>query len=446
MMKLLFLLPEYITNAGGGIVTFYRHFLPLLVAQGHEVRVIVGSGVVAERSPSPVMINGVSVEMLDHDLLDSYHARFARYAALPGLRRFLAAAWAMREQAGNGEGYDLVEAADWGLLFLPWVVERGPPLVAQLHGSMGQIDHYDPVRGTEVQGNLIRMLELSGIAAARCTQTLSQANAVFWHRQTGRRVDCIRPAWKPLLHMEAATERTDRGLVVGRVQRWKGPEVLCEALRLLGGKAPPFDWLGRDTPYECRDFKTSRYLSGTWPDVWGKLVTHLPQRPFDQTARLEAQAAFMVVPSFWDTFNFTCVEAMGAGTPVICSTGAGASELIEDGANGFVFENGSAESLATAIDRMQELGDAERKELAEAGRQTVLRELDPAEICCQRLAAYEDVIQADVRDAAPQDDWLRLASEPSKTSEPDSLDFLDHMPLEPIIRYALRRTFRKVYK
>ncbi len=57
-----------------------------------------------------------------------------------------------------------------------------------------------------------------------------------------------------------------------------------------------------------------------------------PQQPFEQTARLQAQAAFMVVPSLWDTFNFTCVEAMWSGRPVICSRGAGASELIEDGA------------------------------------------------------------------------------------------------------------------
>jgi len=59
-MKLLCLLPEYVTNAGGGIITFYRHFLPLLAAQGHQVRVIVGSGVVAERSPTPVVIDGVT--------------------------------------------------------------------------------------------------------------------------------------------------------------------------------------------------------------------------------------------------------------------------------------------------------------------------------------------------------------------------------------------------
>lgn len=443
-MKLLYILPEYVTNAGGGIITFYRHFLPLLAEQGHTVRVIVGSGVVAERSPSPVMIDGVSVEMLDHDLLDRYHARFARYAALPGLRRFLAGAWAMREQAGHGDGYDLVEAADWGLLFLPWVVEQGPPLVAQLHGSMGQIDLHDPVRGEEVQDNLIRMLERAGIAAASCAQACSRANSGFWQGQSGRRVDRILPAWKPLLDFEAASQRSGHGLVVGRVQRWKGPEVLCQALRLLGGKAPPIDWLGRDTPYQSRDLKTSEHLQRTWPDVWGKGVSHLSQQPFEQTARLQAQAAFMVVPSLWDTFNFTCVEAMGAGTPVICSTGAGASELIDDGVNGFVFENGSAESLAAALERLLALNEGARSELAEAGRQTVLRELDPAVVCGQRLAAYEEVARSGPAKALPKDDWLRLACQPEDTGGQGSLEFLDHLPLRSLVEYSVSRTLKKL--
>jgi hypothetical protein len=303
---------------------------------------------------------------------------------------------------------------------------------------------HDPVRGEEVQGNLIRMLERAGIAAASCAQTLSQANAGFWQRQSGRRVDRILPAWKPLLDFEATGQRSGRGLVVGRVQRWKGPEVLCQALRSLGDKAPPIDWLGRDTPYQSRHLKTSEHLQRTWPDVWGKGVSHLPQQPFEQTARLQAQAAFMVVPSLWDTFNFTCVEAMGAGTPVVCSTGAGASELIEDGVNGFVFENGSAESLAAALERLLALSERARRQLAEAGRQTVLRELDPVTVCRQRLAAYEEVIQSGAAKALPKDDWLRLACEPEEAGALGSLDILDHLPLRSLVEYSISRTLKKL--
>jgi glycosyltransferase involved in cell wall biosynthesis len=443
-MRLLYVLPEYVTNAGGGIITFYRNFLPQLAAQGHEIRVIVGSGVTAVHAPAPVVIDGVSVEMLDQALLDQHHARFARYAALPVLRRFLAGAWAMWEQAGRGEGYDLVEVADWGLLFLPWVVEQEPPAVVQLHGSTGQIDLHDPVRGEEVQGNLIRMIERAAVAQATCAQAYSQTNANFWQCQTGRTVDRIRPAWQPLIAPDVSPQKTPRGLVVGRVQRWKGPEVLCQALRLLGAKAPPIDWMGRDTSYESRNIKTSDYLRQNWPDIWGRILVQQYQQPFEQTARLQAAAAFMVVPSLWDTFNFTCVEAMGAGTSVICSTGAGASELIEDGVNGFVFENGSAESLAAAIDRLLSLNETARGELAAAGRQTVLRELEPVEVCRERLAAYETIVRSGAGTTLPSGDWLRLACEPGKAVARESLDFLDHLPLKSLVDYSARRAIQKL--
>ena len=443
-MKLLYLLPEYVTNAGGGIITFYRHFLPLLAAQGHEVRVIVGSGVTAAASPAPTVIDGVSVETLDHALLDQYHARFARYAAMPGLRRYLAGAWAMWAQAGRGEDYDLVEAADWGLLFLPWVIEQGPPTVVQFHGSMGQIDLHDPVRGEEAQGNLIRMIECAGVSRATSAQANSRANADFWQRQTGRTVDRILPAWQPLIPFDPSVPKTCRGLVVGRVQRWKGPEVLCQALQLLGPKAPAIDWMGRDTPFESRNVLTSHHLRQNWPDIWGKVVKHRPQQPFEQTAQLQAGAAFIIVPSLWDTFNFTCVEAMGSGTPVICSTGAGASELIEDGVNGFVFENGNTESLAGALDRLLALSPEARQAIAEAGRQTVLHELAPATVCRQRVASYENVLHAGLREALPADDFLRLACAPGNAAENTSLDFLDHLPLRGLLDYSARRSLRKL--
>ncbi len=323
----------------------------MLAAQGHGVRVIVGSGVTAVASPKVTYVDGVSIETLDYSLLEKYRAQFSRYSATPGLRRFLAAAWAIWEQAGQCDGYDVVEATDWGLLFLPWVIEKKIPVIVQLHGSMGQIDLHDPVCGEEVQGNLIRLIEKAGIAQATEVQAYSRANADFWNSQCEKAITCIPPAWVPLTPYVAA-ERTSRGLVVGRVQRWKGPEVLCEALRLLGDKSPGIDWMGRDTAFERKDCLTTDYLSETFPDIWGKQIVHKPQQPAEATAQLQARAKFIVVPSLWDTFNFTCVEAMGAGTPVICSKGAGSSELIEDGVSGFVFENGDASSLAEALEHV----------------------------------------------------------------------------------------------
>ncbi|MDA7742039.1 glycosyltransferase [Francisellaceae bacterium] len=47
-----------------------------------------------------------------------------------------------------------------------------------------------------------------------------------------------------------------------------------------------------------------------------------------------------IFPTMKDTFGFVVPEAMSAGLPVLCSKYAGASELIEDGINGFIFDPG----------------------------------------------------------------------------------------------------------
>ncbi len=442
-MKLLYVLPEYVLNAGGGIITFYRHFLPLLARQGHEVRVIVGSGVHAEESPSSVGIDGVRVESLSLGLLRKYIDQFAHYAAMPGLRRYLAAAWAMHEQAEGGRGYDLVEAADWGLLFAPWVVEKGPPCMVQLHGSSGQIDIHDPVAGEELQGHVIRLIERCAVQTAIGAQAYSHANTEFWRRQTGRDVERILPAWRPLVEPPEGGARSQGGLVVGRLQRWKGPEILCEALQLLGDRAPAMDWVGRDTVYRHRNQRTSEHLSKTWPSVWGKKLVHKAQQPADAIQRLQAEAAFVVVPSLWDTFNFTCVEAMGAGTPVICSTGAGASDLIEDGVNGFVFENGRPQELAAALERLLALSPGKRQAIGEAGQETVHASMNPVAGVSERVAAYETAIRRGQQLRLPDGDWLRMACAPGESAA-ETLTFLDQLPLRPLAEYTLRRIAQKL--
>lgn len=441
-MRLLYVLPEYPPHQGGGIITFYRNLLPRLAARGHTVRVLVGSGVFASEDAAPVEVEGVSVEALDLRRFRRALPRFARYAAMPGLQRHLAAAWALREQADDGAGFDVVEATDWGLLFLPWATEPGPPVVAQMHGSCGQIDLHDPVAGEEAQGELIRLLEASAAARVDVLQSYSEANAAFWRGQSRREVEMIPPAWAPLAQPGAAGSRSGRGLVVGRVQRWKGPEVLCEALRRLGDRAPGIDWMGRDTSFETRGGSTAAHLARTYPDIWNRRLVNLPQQAPQAAAEAQARASFVVVPSSWDMFNFTAIEAMGAGTPVVCSTGAGACYLVEEGRTGFLFEAGNPDSLATALDGLQAMGEGAREALGHAGREAVLGRLDPERIAGLRLEAYARAASRSAGVSRP-DDWLRRAVAP-RDGEIEALGFLEHLPLKPLARHVWRRGLAKL--
>jgi glycosyltransferase involved in cell wall biosynthesis len=56
-----------------------------------------------------------------------------------------------------------------------------------------------------------------------------------------------------------------------------------------------------------------------------------------------------VFPSFEDCWGMAVLEAMAFGLPVLCSTGANVSEVIENGVNGFLFAPDDSESLAKSM-------------------------------------------------------------------------------------------------
>jgi glycosyltransferase involved in cell wall biosynthesis len=214
----------------------------------------------------------------------------------------------------------------------------------------------------------------------------------------------------------------------------------------MGGRAPAIDWYGRDTPWGRSEISGAAYLASTYRGIWGtKLVRHSPIAP-DEVARRQASALFNLVPSTWDTFNFTAVEAMASGRPTIVSTGAGASELVEDGINGFLFPTGDARALAEAIERVMGESPAHLAEIGKAAQETVRTALAPETIAAQRIAAYRDAIDRfDHHRPAPVTGWLGDICRPAATAPCDGMAFLDHHPLREILAYSARRLGRRLW-
>jgi glycosyltransferase involved in cell wall biosynthesis len=83
-------------------------------------------------------------------------------------------------------------------------------------------------------------------------------------------------------------------------------------------------------------------------------VQFLPGMPNAQTVAAMANADLLVLPSRFDGWGAVVNEALMVGTPVVCSNRCGASDLIEDGRNGYVFEAGSVPALLSCLRRFRE--------------------------------------------------------------------------------------------
>jgi glycosyltransferase involved in cell wall biosynthesis len=432
-MKLLFILPEYDREPVGGIRTFYVSLLPALVRAGCRVKVLLARREFAGNQ-SFTDESGVEVEYLCPNLLARHDLAYqeSQFAGNWLMGQFVPVANAAFEQSKGGEGFGMVEVTDWPMLFVPWVAQTKAevPFTISLHSSVGQMIEYEAKRESgRLDFGLVRMVEALGFGAAQSIHANSNLNARYWEKITNRKVDVLLPLLRqesekslktiadsggrmadgpkhvpcsatghaldsehsaPLAtsHSQLATPRI-RGAVFARLQNWKGCELLAEALRDLSNVE--IHWYGKDMGNTAEGRMWSERLMARFPAVFGRnFLYHGVVKP-DRVPSLMAEADFVCVPSLWDVFNLSAVEAMELGQVVLCSRQAGAEMLIEDGVNGFLFEPAAPGDLAKKLKRISLLGPDQRRAIGEAARESLRSKLDSEVLVRERLGYYQKV-------------------------------------------------------
>jgi glycosyltransferase involved in cell wall biosynthesis len=185
-----------------------------------------------------------------------------------------------------------------------------------------------------------------------------------------------------------ATPRV-RGAVFARLQNWKGCEILAEAL----AECPSIEihWYGADMGNTAEVGKWSESLARKFSKVFGQNFLYKGVVTPDRVPDLMDQADFVCVPSLWDVFNLSAVEAMESGKVVLCSRQAGAEMLIEDGVNGFLFEPDQPGELAAKLKQILQTSPEERERIGCVARESIREKLHPERLVQQRIAYYQSV-------------------------------------------------------
>jgi glycosyltransferase involved in cell wall biosynthesis len=173
-------------------------------------------------------------------------------------------------------------------------------------------------------------------------------------------------------------------LCVGRINGWKGQDVLLQALAALAAEGVPF---------------TCRLVGGAFPGnehLLDRLTAQLRATPglhgrvsiegeVDDPVSLFATADLVVVPSTLpEPFGKVVVEAMALGRPVVATAPGGPAEVIQSGVDGVLVPAGDVGALTAALrDLLADPGRARRLGAAAARKARCFSEADTV----RRIAA-----------------------------------------------------------
>lgn len=139
-------------------------------------------------------------------------------------------------------------------------------------------------------------------------------------------------------------ERENRFIFAGRIDKLKGVDILLEAWKFMGEKAPKLLICGTG-PMEawCRDYIQKNNLVN---------VNMLGFVPNEEAKKLIANSRALILPTQWyEGFPMTIVEAYSVGTPVVGSDFGNVGSVIVDGVTGMKCNTQIASELARSLSK-----------------------------------------------------------------------------------------------
>jgi glycosyltransferase involved in cell wall biosynthesis len=397
----------YPPESGWGGVAMWNHAMAYAyLALGHQVTVIASRA--SAQIPALMEMDGIHMRrLLVHD---NY-----RWRRLPGIGRYVRPAQqvayarcmdrALRE-LHRERPIDMVEFAEVNAEGFFFAREPLAPFVVRCHTPTFVLRRYYDRCEMPYDTQIISWCEKDLIRRAHALTAPSRDMAQVIADECRLPVEKIAvipnalasDQWRVVRHENRPTDYpTTRPseyltvLHVGRLERAKGVTVLANAIPQVLRAVPNarFVFIGDDRPTArgtSQRTELESHLVATGARDRVEFLGGVDQPTLWKWYR---RADICVVPSMlYESFSYTCAQAMAAGKPVVASRIGGIPETMEDGVTGLLVKPGDAGELASAVGRLAQ-DPVLREQMGCAGREKVGREFDPINIAQQNLNVYE---------------------------------------------------------
>lgn len=177
---------------------------------------------------------------------------------------------------------------------------------------------------------------------------------------------------------------------VGRLEPWKGQDVLVEAVPRLLAQRPALHVLMVGGPAVNKP-GFSDQLKRRCHELGIERAVHFTGIR-DDIPHILAESDVLVLPSVTpEPFGLTVVEAMAAGRPVVATAAGGPLDTVVDGVTGRLVSPGDPACLAGAVLEIIDHPDAAAR-MGEAGRQRAVERYNIARLAAEMSALFDELI------------------------------------------------------
>jgi glycosyltransferase involved in cell wall biosynthesis len=160
---------------------------------------------------------------------------------------------------------------------------------------------------------------------------------------------------------ESITNRPLRLLYAGKITQRKGILYLLEAIKRFDKNDVELHIIG------------NLYGNGDAFATYKDYYNFSPGISQIELFKRYADYDVLVFPSLLEGFGLVTVEAMGAGLPVITTANTNATEVLQDGKNGYLVPIRSVDAIANAIANIRNMDNATFQTMRHNARQTALQ-------------------------------------------------------------------------
>jgi glycosyltransferase involved in cell wall biosynthesis len=302
---------------------------------------------------------------------------------------------------------DVVHCHHYDPAVLTWLATRGSSVrfVVGRHYSDAIELH---TTGLRRRGYLGLERRFQSAAAATVVPSTMIAGLVAARGVPADRIHLVPYAFEPAKYASAravdtravrrSVDLADDDFVVGTFARLyvdKGHRYLLAAVAALVPTWPALRWLVVGEGAERASLEARVGAAGL-----GRHVTFTGWRR--DGLDLMAATDVVVQPTLHEAFSQVMGEAMWLGRPLVMTDVSGATDIIEDGRNGFVVPKRDPAALGEVLVRLH-AHEHLRREVAAAGRRWVTTELTPERVVPRYEAAYDQALMDHVdRHARPR--------------------------------------------